>query len=91
MAILAEIAGFYGPAMLNFVRQKPDLSEQSRVAVEALMTIIPQLRIGDQAERVTFAWGAAGAPEFLAALGYLLLCVLATGAIGDLLFQRRRA
>lgn len=83
--------GMYGPAALEFVRGRKEASEGVRVVTELVLAIIPQLRLGDQAERLTFGWAPIEGMWFFMASGYLLLWCLIFGSVGALCFAIRKA
>lgn len=88
-AIGVNLIGYYGPGILDYVRVNEQLSQSARVAAELVASVIPHLRLGDQAERVTFAWAAITSGWFAASCLYLVMCLIVSGIVGFVLFSRR--
>lgn len=90
-AIGVNVAGQYGPAIIEYIRANPRLSDSERTGLESLSAVIPHLRLGDQAERITFAWDTIPGGWFLASVGYLLACGAVSTLVGFLFFRKPRA
>lgn len=83
-------SGLFAPSALEFIRERQGSSETVRLLCEIGLALIPQLRIGDQAERLTFGWAAIDVWWFIAAMGYLALWWLILGGVGFVLFTSRK-
>lgn len=89
IAVAVNVLGFYGPAILEYARYHSRLSDYAQRVIELLYALIPHLRIGDQAERVAFAWPPISAPSYFAAALYLVGWAVVTSFIGFFFFRVR--
>ena len=88
-AVGFNFAGFYGPAILDYARRTERISDSARRVIEMLYSLVPHLRIGDQSERIAFAWPEIPLPEFSWAMLYLLAWFSVIGVVGFFLFRKR--
>lgn len=88
-AVALNLAGIYGPAVLDYARRNERISDGTRRMLEAFYAAIPHLRIGDQSERITFAWPVVPLPAFALAAVYLVAWIGVIGVAGYLLFRKR--
>lgn len=85
-----SLAGLYAPAAAEMIRNGSTVSPREQFVAEMVMAVLPQMRIGDQAERVTFGWPAAPWTDFISAMVYLSLWLAATFLIGYALFRAKK-
>jgi len=87
--IIFNLIGYYGPANVNAARSVTGISPTESLAWEIVYGILPQLRLGDQSERITFCWAPIPWSDFLTATAYLGGWVLLSMCFGYAFWRRR--
>lgn len=89
VAVLMNAVGYYLPASADAARQMPGITIGERLTWEVVYLVTPQLRIGDQASRITFGWPPVDVAWFLSAAAYLGGWVVISGGVGYVLWRKR--
>jgi hypothetical protein len=88
LTIVFNCVGLFGPASVNAARNTAG-AKGEQVFWETVFTVIPQLRLGDQSERITFCWPPIPMQGFVEACGYLIGWTLFSFCIGYVCWRKR--